>query len=579
MKRFTNKEIADILREMAVFYSMESVAYKPQAYENAANGLAMSDLDAAALFALEGKRGLRRFPGVGEGIADHIATLLRKGTFPEYRKFKKKYPMDVLALTSIEGIGPKTTKLLYEKLRIKTMDDLRKAATAGKIGKISRLGEKAEEHVLKGIKIKKEFGDRKILGYILPLAMRMEDDLRAIKGVRRVMVTGSVRRRQETIGDLDYIVTTDDVERVTEAFIKFPEVVEVINKGSTMTTVRLANGMHADIRIVPDENFGAAIQYFTGDKKHNIKVRILATKKGLMLNEYGIWKGKKIVASRTEKEIYAKLGMDYMDPEIRTDSGEVEAALEGSLPALVPYGSVRGDLQVQSDWTDGAGSIEEMAKTARSLGREYMAITDHTRSLAMAGGLDEKRLAEQGRAIDRINRKLAPFVILKGSEVNIGRNGSLDIKDAALAKLDIVGASVHSHFRIPRAEQTKRIIVAMEHPHVDFICHPTGRKIHRREPYDVDIDALLAAAKRTGTAMEINCEPDRSDLKDMHVRKAVALGVKLLINSDAHEPAHLRYLDLGVAIARRGWAQKKDILNTQPVGKLLAWLRKPKPRR
>lgn len=590
-KAFDNRAIASMMREMAAFYEMEGVRFKPQAYERAADAIAASDLSAASLFEAEGAKGLRRIPGVGEGIAGHIKGLLTKGSFPEYARFKRKYPMDVLAITSIEGIGPKTALAMYKALKVRTLRDLERAASAGKIAGVPHFGAKAEEHILRSLGvgrgvggartrgpalIKKEVGERKILGFILPLAERMERELREVPGVRHAVVCGSVRRRQETIGDLDFVVTTSHPEKVMEKFASFPEVAQVLERGKTMTTVRLANGMHADVRAVPDESFGAAIQYFTGDKEHNIVVRKMAIKKGLTLNEYGLWRGKTLLASRTEEDVYEKLGLPYMDPEIRTNSGEIEAAVSGKLPKLIAYGAVRGDLQTQTDWTDGAASIEVMAEAARRLGREYMAVTDHTKALAMTGGLDEKRLAEQGREIDALNKRLSGFTVLKGSEVDILKDGSLDLKDAALAKLDFAGASVHSHFRLSRERQTARVIAAMRNPHVDAIFHPTCRKINGREPIDVDMEALLKAAKATGTAMEIDAYPDRSDLKDVHVRMAVALGVKLVIDTDAHEPAHLRFMDNGIAIARRGWAGKKDVLNARPLKDLLRWLKTPK---
>lgn len=584
MKRqMTNQLIADELAEMAVFYEMEGVQWKPAAYERAAEALKVTDLDAAALYKTEGIAGLKKIEGVGEGIAGHIKALLTRGSFPEYTKFKKKYPIDVLGMTAIQDIGPKRVKLIYQTLKIKTLPQLVKAAKAGKIATIPHLGKKIEENILKGEARMHLDAGRKLLGDILPVAKSIEERLRQVPGVRHATVAGSVRRMQETIGDLDFIVTTSSPLKVMEAFMALPETAMMIEHGPTMISVRLKNGMRADVRVVEDESYGAAIQYFTGDKQHNIIVRKMAIAKGLMLNEYGLWRGKKRIASRTEEEVYKALGLPYMDPEIRTASGEIEAALADELPDLIPYGSVRGDLQVQTDWTDGAASIEVMAEEARALGMEYIAITDHTRTLAMTGGLDEKKLAAQGKQIDRLNAAYAAkkisFRILKSSEVNILKDGTLDIDDAALAKLDVVGASIHSHFSLPREEQTARMIAAMRNPNVDIIFHPTGRKIHKREPYDIDMDAVLKAAKGTGTAMEIDSYPDRSDLRDAHVRHAVRLGVKLTIDTDAHHPSHLRWLDLGTAIARRGWATKKDVLNTRSLADLLKWFRQPKNKR
>ncbi len=575
-----NRQVADKLREMAAFYEMEGVQFKPQAYERAADSVEAFDRELADLYDSEGPDGFRKVPGVGEGIAGHIEEILRRGTFAEYEKMRRKYPVDVQSLTRVEGVGPKTVKTLYQKLKVKNLADLEKAARSGAIGRLPHFGAKTQENILKGIDLLKRAGGRHILGDVLPLALRMERDLAAVKGVEHAVVAGSIRRRQDTVGDIDILVTTSDPERVMERFAGFPEVAEVLEHGPTKTTVRLVNNMQADVRVIDDESFGSALQYFTGSKDHNVIVRRMAIAKGLKLNEYGIWKGKKRLASRTEAEVYRVLGLPYIEPELRTATGEVEAGLAGKLPRVIGYGSLRGDLQTQSDWTDGAAPIAEMAETARRGGLEYIAVTDHTRSLAMVGGLDEKKLARQGAEIDKVNAKLGGgFRVLKGTECDIKKDGSMDLDDAALAKLDIVGGSVHSYFRLPRAEQTGRIIRAMENPHVDVIFHPTGRVLQKRDPYDVDMEKLVKAAKATGTALEIDSYPDRMDLSDVHIRMAVKAGVKLIIDTDAHHPSHLGYLDLGVAAARRGWATARDVLNTRRLPELLKWLQTPKKRR
>ncbi len=577
----TNRQIADKLREMAAFYEMEGVQFKPRAYEKAADSVESFDRDLADIYDAEGAEGFRKVPGVGEGIAAHIEQILRRGTFPEYERMKRKYPVDVQSLTSIEGVGPKTVKTLFRKLGVKNLADLEKVAKAGAIGKLPHFGARTQENILKGLdQLLKRPGGRHLLGEVLPLAQRMERDLSRVKGVKHAVVAGSIRRRQETVGDLDILVTTSDPDKVMARFIEFPEVAEVLEHGPTKTTVRLSNGMQADVRVIADNSFGSALQYFTGSKDHNIVVRKMAIAKGLKLNEYGIWRGRKRLASLTEAEVYRVLGLPYIEPELRTASGEIEAALAGRLPKLIPYGSVRGDLQTQSNWTDGTAPIAEMAETARRLGLEYIAATDHTQSLAMVGGLDEKMLAVQGAEIDKLNKKLGGgFRVLKGTECDIKKDGSMDLKDEALARLDLVGASVHSYFRLPRAQQTARIIRAMENPNVDAIFHPTGRVLMRREPSDVDMAKIVKAAKATGTALEIDCYADRMDLNDAHVRLAVGAGVKLIIDSDAHHVSHLGNLDLGVAIARRGWASAKDILNTRRLPELLKWLQTPKKRR
>ena len=356
-------------------------------------------------------------------------------------------------------------------------------------------------------------------------------------------------------------------------FMKMPEVQEIIAKGQTKTSVRLNIGMDADVRVLPPESFGAALQYFTGDKYHNIALREIAIKKGYKLNEYGLFKGEKLIAGKTEEEIYKKLGMELMEPELRTNHGEIEAALTGKLPKLIGYDDLKGDLQVQTDWTDGENSIKEMAEAAKKQGLEYILITDHTKSLAMTGGLDEKKLMKQMVEIDKVQKQVSGIKILKGSEVNINKDGTLDIDEETLAKLDVVGAAVHSNFNMPEADMTARIIRAMENPNVDILFHPTGRIIKRREPYKLDMDKVIKAAKRTKTVLEIDAFPDRLDLKDEHARKAVGDGVKLAIDSDAHSAGHFKFLEFGIAQARRGWAEKKDVINTRPWEEMLRSLK------
>lgn len=575
----TNAEIAEHLKETGLLYAMLGERFKPRAYERAAEEAEAYGQEIAALFKEKGEKGLKEIPGVGPGIAAHIASLLETGKFSEHEKLKKKLPIDVLGLTRVEHVGPKTAFLLYKKLGVKDVADLEAAAKAGKIAKVPGLGAKTQENILKGVGFVKSDTGRKVLGHVLPLALEIEASLRKISGVRHAAAAGSVRRRQETIGDLDFLVTTSAPDIAMDEFAHHREVASVLERGPTKMVVRLRNGMHADLRVIEDAAFGAALQYFTGSKDHNVQVRQIAIRKGLKLNEYGLWKGKTRVAARTEEEVYMKLGLPYFEPEIRTAEGEIEAAKAGKLPKLIPYGSVRGDLQVQTSWTDGAATIAEMAAEAKKLGLDYMAVTDHTKALAMVGGLDEKRLAKQGKEIDALNAKAKGFRILKGTECDIMKDGTMDLSDEALASLDFVGGSVHSHFSLSEEAQTARVIAAMRNPHVDCIFHPTGRVIGQRPPYAIDILAVLKAAKATGTAMEIDAYPDRSDLRDEHVRMAVKLGVKLVIDTDAHHPSHLRYLDLGVAIARRGWAEKKDILNARPLKEFLKWLKAPKAKR
>ncbi|MEA3249493.1 MAG: DNA polymerase/3'-5' exonuclease PolX [Patescibacteria group bacterium] len=582
-KKHTNREIADILRAMAVCYEMEGVSFKPAAYERAADSLETLGEDATAILKRDGQKALIAIPGIGKAIAGHIEDLMNRGDFKEYKTCRAKMPEETLELISIRDLGPKKVKVLYDKLKVETIKDLERAARAGKVSALPGFGEKSEEKIMKGIAMLKKAGERRILADVLPLTRELERKLKSTPGVKHAVTAGSVRRRKETVGDIDMVITTSQPKKAMDTFAEFDEVRKVLKRGRRNLTALLKNGMTCDLLIVPDDVFGAALQHFTGSKDHNVVIRKMAGEKGLKLNEYGLWRGKRRLAARTEKNVYRALDLPYIEPELRTASGEVEAAMKDKLPDIITYGSVRGDLQTQTDWSDGAASIEDMARAAIKLGLEYIAITDHTKTLVMAGGLDERKLAKQAKEIARVNAKLAEegldFMILKGAEVNVMKNGRLDISDTALAKLDFVGVAIHSSFRLSREEQTARMIRAMKNPHVDAFFHPTGRIIHRRDPYDIDIEKILKTAKTTGTAMEIDAYPNRSDLRDVHVRMAVKRGVKLVIDTDAHHPDHLEFLDLGVAIARRGWTKKRDVLNTRKVDSLLKWLKTAKSKR
>ena len=571
--KIANKEIARILYEIGGYLEIKGVQFKPRAYEKAGYSIKNLEEEVSGIYKKGGLKAIENIPGVGASIAEKIEELIKTGRLKYYEKLKKSLPVNVGEISAIEGVGPKMVFKLYQKLKIRNIKDLEKAAKAGKISKIGGLGEKTEEKILKGIEFLKKSGGRFLLGEILPLARSIEKQLNELEEVDCATVAGSVRRMQETIGDLDFLATSRNPAKVMDFFSKMPEVAHIYSRGTTKTMVRLKSGIDADLRVVSDKSFGAALQYFTGDKRHNITLRILAEKKGYKLNEYGLWRGKKLIAGKTEDEIYKALKMETPPPEIRNDSGEILAALKNKLPKLINYEGVKGDLQVHSNWTDGENSIEEMAVTAQKAGLEYIAITDHTKSLAMTGGLDEKKLLKQTAAIDKIQKKFSKLKILKGAEVNILKDGSLDIKDEVLAKLDVVGIAVHSHFNLSRAEQTARIIKAMRNKHADILFHPTGRLIQKREPYDVDVEEIIKVAKATRTVLEIDADPYRLDLKDEYIRKAVEAGVKLAIDTDAHSKNHFHYLEFGIAQARRGWAEASDIVNTRPWKKMLALLK------
>jgi DNA polymerase (family 10) len=574
-----NAEIANALREMALFLEMEGVPFKPRAYEKAALAVEAAPRPLHEIEAKEGEPGIERLPAIGRGIGARIVELLRTGRIRDLDRLGERMPVDVRGLTAIEGLGPKGVRVLWEQLGIRDVRGLAQACREGKVRELPHFGAKSEQKLLRGIAFLASAAGRQPLGRVLPLASELERRLAGLPGVARAAVAGSVRRRKETIGDLDFLVTARDPEAAARAFAALPEVVHVHALGASKTLVRLANGMDADLRVVPAESFGAALAYFTGSKAHNLALRRLARARGLKLNEYGLFRGERRLAGRTEEELYEALGLAFVPPELREDAGELEAARAGRLPALIEYGSLRGDLQVQTDWSDGAASLAEMARAARALGLSYVAITDHTRDLAMARGLDEARLREQGEAIRALNRTLRGFRLLRGAEVNIREDGSLDLADEALAGLDVAGAAVHSHFHQSRAQATHRVLRAIEHPHVDILFHPTARSLGHREPIALDIDAVIAAARRTGTVLEIDAMPDRMDLPDEYVRKAVAAGVALAVDSDAHQVAQLGYADrLGVAVARRGWARRADVINALPLRECLARLKRARLR-
>ena len=582
-----NRELSRIFSELALYLEMDSIPFKPRSYEKAAEALNVLSDEAEEIYQKEGRKGLEGIPGVGKGIAEKIAEYLETGKIHELEQYRKKMPTDIEKLTLVEGIGPKMVKELWGYLKIKNLKDLEKAARAGRVAGIPGFGPKKEQNILQGIGFLKRSEGRWLLHEIYPVAQRYAEELKASGLVRQAVPAGSLRRMKETIGDIDILVSTKQPGKAMDFFLNMVPHEKVWGKGRTKTSVRSTQGFDVDVRVVPENVFGAALQYFTGSKEHNVRLRTLAAKKGFKLSEYGLFsakggsavggKGKKLVACKTEKSVYRILGIQEPEPELREDRGEVQAALLGKLPKLIPYGSLKGDLQVQTDWTDGRHSIEEMARESKKQGLSYIAITDHTRDLAMTGGLDEKKLRLQMAEIDRINSKSefrnSRFRVLKGAEVNIRKDGSLDIEDELLAKLDVVGASVHSNFRMSKNDMTKRIVRAMKSPHVDILFHPTGRWLLKREAYEADMEEIIREAQKTGTALEVNASV-RMDLKDADIRKAVEAGVKLAIDSDAHDKSHFRFLRFGIAQARRGWAKASDVMNTRDVVGFLGLLKK-----
>jgi DNA polymerase (family 10) len=577
MRTLSNREVVRVLHEMAALYAIEGVEFKPRAYERAAQNIEALEGEVAERYRSGGVKALLAIPGVGKGIAAHIEELLKTGRFREYDKLKRKMPVRLDELLLVEGIGPRTVATLWQKLKVKDLDGLERAARAGKIGKLPGFGARSERKILKGIEFLRKSSGRFVLGFLDPTVRKIEEAVRKFPEVTRAAIAGSARRHKETVGDIDILATSRAPAETAERFAALPEVEYVHAKGPSRTSVRLKLGLDADLRVVPEESWGAALCYFTGSKAHNIALRARAIRRGLKLNEYGLFKGKKTIAGKTEADIYRALDLPLIPPELREAAGEIEAAEKGKLPRLIGYGDLKGDLQIQTDWTDGRNSIEEMALAAEALGLEYIAITDHTRALAMTGGLTEAGIEKQGKAVDALNRKLGAagkrVTVLKGTEVNILEDGSLDIADDALARLDVVGAAVHTHFDLPKDAQTERIVRAMENPNVDVIFHLTTRIINRRKAIDLDLERIVAVAKRTGTILEVDAFPDRLDIDDSMVRACVAAGVKIAIDSDAHAAEHLRFLECGVAQARRGWAEKKDVVNALPLRQFLESLK------
>ena len=561
-----NLEVAKLLYEIADLLEIKGVEWKPRAYRRAAQNIETLSEDIEKLHK-EGK--IREIPGVGEHIGEKIEEFLKTGKLKYYEDLKREIPSTIEKLMQIPEIGPKTAKLIYDKLKIKRLNDLKRYVLRHKIRAIKGLGIKTEDIILRGLKNLESREKRFLLGQIYPIAKDIEEELNSLRYVKKAVVAGSLRRMKETIGDVDILVSSSNPGKVMDFFTKMEEVKEIIAKGVTKSSVKLNNNLQVDIRVVNDNVFGSALQYFTGSKQHSISLRKVAIKKGYKLSEYGLFKGKKNVVSKTEEDVYKRLGLRYIEPELREDTGEIEAALKNKLPKLISYNDIKGALHVHTNWSDGHFSIKEMVLEAKKLGYKYITITDHSGSLVIANALDEKRIIKQGKEIDKVNKDLTGIKILKGVEVNITKDGNLDVSNNVLKQLDFVIASIHSGFKNSKEVITKRILKAMENKYVNAIAHPTGRKLMKRDAYDVDFDKVFEKAKETNTLLEVNCQPDRLDLKDVYIKEAINRKVKLCIGLDAHALDHFSFLRYGVGVARRGWASKKDIVNCNDLNRFL----------
>lgn len=565
-----NREVAEILERIGDLLQIKGeVVYKSLAYRRAADNIRNLDQDINKLHR-EGK--LEDIPGVGEALAQKIGELLATGRLRYLEELEEEIPASLADLLTIPDVGPKTAKLLWEQLGISSVAEVEKAARAGRLRRLPGLGEKTEAKILAGIEMLYRRSARLPLGIAWPVAQSLLQGLRQDPSVLYADIGGSLRRMRSTVGDIDLLAApraTEEREKVIDAFVALPQVEKVELRGPTKCTVRLYNGLQVDLRVLPGDRYGSLLQHFTGSKEHNVELREFALKKGLSLSEYGFKQDGKEILCPHEEDVYRTLGLDWIPPEIREARGEIQAALEHRLPRLLQTGDIRGDLHVHSNWSDGAATLEQMAEAARDRGYQYVVVSDHSHSLGIAKGLSVDRLREQREVIDALNARYSDFRILQGAEVEIRIDGSLDFPDEVMAELDVVVASMHTGLRRDREQVTSRLVGVMRNPHVDVIGHPIGRLLNQREGADLDMDAVLKTAAETGTILEVNSNPLRLDLDDIHIRRAVEQGVRLAINSDAHNPEDLSHLEYGVATARRGWAEAKHVINTLSLDEVL----------
>jgi len=555
-----NKEVADILYEIADFLEMQDVDWKPRAYRKAARnieGLSESIED------IHESGELGEIDGVGENIENKIAEYLETGEMEYYQELKEELPVDIEALTVVEGLGPKSVKKIYQAVGVTDLDELEEAAEEGEIAEIEGFGEKTEENILKHIETARKGEERMLIGKAFPIAENIREELEESNKFNRVTIVGSFRRRRPTVGDIDILATADNTEEAMEEFTSGSDVKEVLGTGETKSSIIISGGLQVDLRIVDEESYGAALQYFTGSKDHNVTLRTIAVNKDWKLNEYGLFDSEdNKLAGRNEESIYAKLQMDYIEPELREDTGEVDAAAKGELPDPVEKDEIKGDLQMHTDYSDGRNTVREMAEKADELGHEYILVTDHGSSLQIANGVDEEELDEQAEEIEEVNEEV-DVEVLHGVEANIDESGELDISKEKLEELDLVVAALHNKIENP----TENIVQALKGYPVDILAHPLNRKVSGREPLDVDLDKITSVAAEENVALEINSQPERLDLPWRDVKQYRG-EVKYVVSTDAHSSSELEHMHLGVAQARRGWCEQENILNTLPLEQL-----------
>ena len=557
-----NSDVANILNRVADLLEIEGAnEFRVRAYRNAARTI--STLSDNIADRVEEGEDLTEMEGIGEDLAAKIEEIVKTGDLKQLEEIEQRTPPALAAMLDIAGLGPKRVQKLYKQLDITSIDELRQAAENHRIRELEGLGPTIEEKVLDDLEEMDQHEARTQLNVAEELVGPLVAYLEEIEGVKQVAVAGSYRRRKETVGDLDILTTGSEGQRIIDRFVEYEDVETVLSQGETRSSVELRTGLQVDLRVVAEESYGAALLYFTGSKAHNIALRNMALDQDLKINEYGVYRGEERIAGETEEEIYGLFDLPVIEPELREDRGEIEAALNEALPNLITLEDIRGDLQMHTQASDGHDTLKTMAEAARDLGYAYIAITDHSARVAVTQGLDADSLSRRIDEIDRLNEEMEELRILKGIEVDILEDGSLDLPDEALERLDLVIAAVHVKFDLPGEEQTERIIRAMDNPRVHILAHPTGRILGERQPYELDIERLMEAAAERGCALELNAHPDRLDLNDIHCKMAKALGVKIAISTDAHRVDHLRMMRYGVGQARRGWLEPEDVINTR----------------
>ena len=568
-----NAEVARVLKEIGLLLEIEGKdRFKPLAYYRGVRSITSLGEDVETIAKRDG---LTDIPGIGKGLAEVIKSYLETGEVEVLTELRTRVPVKVLELDTIPGVGPKTIKLVYDKLGVTDLESLEEAANEGKLSGLPGLGEKTQAQIIEGIQVVKSGIERTLLADAMSAAKGIENQLKKLKGIEQLVTAGSTRRRRETIGDLDFLVVAETPEAVMTAFVNSEGVSTVIAQGPTKSSIRLESGLQVDLRVLPSDSFGAGLQYFTGSVDHNVKLRSIAQKMGLRLNEYGLFKDEKKVAGENEEGIYKTLGLQWVPPELREDTGEIEAAQSGALPDLVSLNDIRGDLHSHTDQSDGKNTIEEMLNAAQEINYEYYCVSDHTQSLTIANGMDETRILKRIEEIDELNASGRwKMKILKGAEVDILADGGLDIEDDVLKQLDVVTVSIHSRMKDTKETMTERVCHALENKYVHILGHPTGRLIGKRSEFEIDLERVFETAKKHNVIMELNAHPQRLDLNAGNLRAAKKLGLKIAINTDAHRVSELDNMQFGIYQARRGWLTPDDVINTYPLKKLMQTIMK-----